>query len=103
MALDYVREVDNVRVSRCWSHRRYYRLKIGQELRDVDRRGSPANRLTTVHLIGTMLAGIGPSSAEGHAAVGARSLGRLHHLFVLGASVLEPDFHLQWRAGRFTN
>lgn len=54
-----------------------------------------------MHLIGTVLAGIGPSSAEGHAAVGARSLGRLHHLFVLGASVLEPDFHLQWRARGF--
>lgn len=31
MALDCVREVDNVRVSRCSSHRRYYRLWNGQE------------------------------------------------------------------------
>jgi len=48
-----------------------------------------------MHLVGTMLARIGSSAAQRHTAIGARSLGRLHHLFVLGSPVLEPDFHLQ--------
>lgn len=54
-------------------------------------------KLTAVHLIRTMLTRIGSTAAaaQWHAAVGARPLCGLHHLFVLGASVLEPDFHLQ--------
>lgn len=95
MALDCVREVDNVRVSRCSSHRRYYRLKSELNLKSLILLKGLDPKLTTVHLIGTVLAGIGPTAAQRHAAVGARSLGRLHHLFVLGPAVLEPDFHLQ--------
>lgn len=54
-------------------------------------------KLTAVHLIRTMLTRIGSTAAaaQWHAAVGARPLCGLHHLFVLGATVLEPDFHLQ--------
>lgn len=54
-------------------------------------------KLTAVHLIRTMLTRIGSTAAaaQWHAAVGAWPLCGLHHLFVLGATVLEPDFHLQ--------
>lgn len=57
-------------------------------------------KLTAVHLIRTMLTRIGSTAAtaQWHAAVGARPLCGLHHLFVLGASVLEPDFHLKQQA-----
>jgi len=52
-------------------------------------------KLTAVHLIRTMLTRIGSTTAQWHATVGARALSCFHHLFVLGTTILEPDFHLQ--------
>lgn len=103
MALDYVREVDNVRAIR-YSSRRYYRLQSEREresreyakIKIKSKKIVWSNELTAVHLIRTMLTRIGSTAAaQRHAAIGARTLCGLHHLFVLGASILEPDFHLQ--------
>lgn len=104
MALDYVREVDNVRAIRYSSHR-YYRLQSKRKRERVEnvqklklncKKIVLSIELTAVHLIRTMLTRIGSTaSAQWHAAVGARTLCGLHHLFVLGSSILEPDFHLK--------